>query len=287
MESIPATSTSPKGLLIRIVDAEHQYGQVIRISDDIIDVVEDTGVATNYTLSILPNSIGKSKLKNPVMLVPEVKYFQFHAFDDSNGKYKVLRPSNALMEFLTEKGFGSATTNLPDSIVSNILTYSGVLQQFSSNSDVSHYTKVAELDVDPRYDVEFQVWGTSNSSTPGTTYTSYAYGLSAITRQYWADDDTDRDLFTQYSVSPVSYDSTGASTGFTPVYNTRFGVVPHKYTITSESLSQYPTKKVTLYLASGTSSSLYQGNTPASFNVNIQARVTLATVNSTLLVSGN
>lgn len=286
METIPATPISTKGLLIRIVDAEHQYGQVIRISDDIIDVVEDTGVATNYTLSILPNSIGRTKLKNPAMLVPDGRYLKMTPFSDSRGNFQVASLCNDLQDFLRSIGYGSGTTSaLP--IVSNILTYTGALPQFSSTSDISFYTKVCELDINPHYDVEFHVWGTSgNASTSQSGYDIYNYGLAAIVRQTYVPDDTDVDLHStmgmslRYKVDDTTVDVT------TPTYNSIFGVAPKVYNPTAAELAAYPTKKVSLYLASGCSSSPYQATPPELYTLNIQARLTLASVDSTLLVPG-
>ena len=76
-------------------------------------------------------------------------------------------------------------------IKSNILDYSGALASASR----SEFTEVCHLDVDPRMDVEFHVWGTSNQAgASGDTYSNFDYGLRARTRQMYLPDDTDRDL---------------------------------------------------------------------------------------------
>lgn len=107
---IPATNTKPKSLLIRVVDADHEYGQTIEVTDEIIDVIkQQLGATTNYKLGILPNSIGKTKLKNPTMLVPDGRYLKFTQFQDSRGKFQVVSLCDSLQQFLGELGYTPST----------------------------------------------------------------------------------------------------------------------------------------------------------------------------------
>lgn len=151
-------------------------------------------------------------------------------------------------------------------IKSNILTFSGALAETSTNN----FTEVAHVDIDPRMDVEFHVWGTSDAASDASEYNVYAYGLRARVRMLYLPDDVDRDLEAFSSAGFRNSDGTGPSS---PAYNAVFGCTPYNYTFTPNELANYPTKKVTLYLATGLIASPYHGNSPTSFSLNIQATI--------------
>lgn len=288
MEEVPATPTSPKGLLIRVTDKEHEYGQTIEIADEIIDVLRENLQHTiNYRLGILPNSIGRSKLRNPTIFIPDARYLKMTPFSDSRGNFQVASLCDDLQDFLHSIGYKSEITTVDTSIVSNVLTYTGSLPAFSSTTNVSYYTKVAELDIDPKYDVEFHVWGTSaHATTSPSGNDAYSYGLSAIVRQYYAPDDTDVDLYGVMGTAVrFKVGDTVVNVG-TPAYNAVFGASPKVYNPTAAELAAHPTKKVSLYLASGCSANPYQATPPASYTLSIQARMTRAKIDTGLLVSG-
>lgn len=153
-------------------------------------------------------------------------------------------------------------------IKSNILDYSGALASASG----TEFTEVCHLDVDPRMDVEFHVWGTSNQAgASGDTYTNFDYGLRARTRQLYLPDDQDRDLvaFGGYAGSKDS-DGGGPST---PAYNAVFGLYPINYNPSAGELASYPTKRVTLFLAAGATMNQYHATVPSAFNLKIQATI--------------
>lgn len=153
-------------------------------------------------------------------------------------------------------------------IKSNILDYSGALAAASTNT----FTEVCHLDVDPRMDVEFHVWGTSNQAgASGDTYTNFEYGLRARTRQMYLPDDQDRDLvaFGGYAGRKDS-DGGGPSV---PAYNATFGLYPINYNPSAGELSNYPTKRVTLFLAAGATMNPYHATIPSAFNLKIQATI--------------
>lgn len=177
----------------------------------------------------------------------------------------------------------SGLLSLGASKVSNILTFSGRLASTRSSTD---YTEVAHVDIDPRWDVQFHVWGTSLRATDyegpqDTTYTVYDYGFRARVRQYWEPDDVDRDLEAFYMAGHRT--GLGNDDVLTPTYNAFFGATPHNYNPDEERLSLHPTKRVTLYLSSGSSYIPYQALDPASFSLNIQAIATLSAVDDALL----
>lgn len=145
-------------------------------------------------------------------------------------------------------------------IKSNILEYSGALAATSS----SQYTEVCHLDVDPRMDVEFHVWGTSDSATEGSGGTRYQYGLRGKTEQYYEGEDIGKVL---EAMSPSYYQD--ANDTPTPVYNAVFGLKPYEFYF----IQAKPTKRVTLYLSTGTSFSPYHATDPSSFSLNIQATI--------------
>ncbi len=151
-------------------------------------------------------------------------------------------------------------------IKSNILTFSGSL----AGTSTGNYTEVAHVDIDPRMDVEFHVWGTSNAASDGSEYNEYAYGLRARVRMLYLPDDTDRDLVALTSAGFRNSDGTGPSS---PAYNAVFGCTPYNYTFSPTELANYPTKKVTLYLSTGLIPSAYHGVDPTSFSLNIQATI--------------
>ena len=146
-------------------------------------------------------------------------------------------------------------------VKSNILEYSGALAATSSNQ----YTEVCHLDVDPRMDVVFHVWGSSDAATAGGGGTRYQYGLRGKTEQYYEGEDISRVL---ESMSP-SYFQGDDGTIPSPVYNAVFGLNPYEFYF----IQAKPTKRVTLYLSTGTSFSPYQATSPSSFSLNIQATI--------------
>jgi hypothetical protein len=146
-------------------------------------------------------------------------------------------------------------------IKSNILEYSGALASTSSNQ----YTEVCHLDVDPRMDVEFHVWGTSNLAEPGEGGTSYQYGLRGKAEQYYEGEDIGNVL---EAMSP-SYHQDEDGDISTPSYNAVFGLKPYEFYF----IQAKPTKRVTLYLSTGTSFSPYQATRPSSFSLKIQATI--------------
>jgi len=153
-------------------------------------------------------------------------------------------------------------------IKSNIMDYSGALASASH----SEFTEVCHLDVDPRMDVEFHVWGTSNQAgTSGDTYTNFDYGLRARTRQMYSPDDQNRDLvaFGGYAGTKDA-DGGGPST---PAYNAVFGLYPINYNPSAGELALYPTKRVTLFLAAGATMNPYHATVPSEFSLKIQATI--------------
>lgn len=155
---------------------------------------------------------------------------------------------------------------LYNSIVkSNILDYSGALASASQNS----FTEICHLDVDPRMDVEFHVWGTSNTAgASGDTYSNFEYGLRARTRQIYFPDDVSRDLVAFGGYAGYRSEDAGPSV---PAYNARFGLIPHDYS--SDIVASYPTKRVTLYLAAGMTMNPYHATIPSEFTLKIQATI--------------
>jgi hypothetical protein len=152
-------------------------------------------------------------------------------------------------------------------IKTNILEYSGALAATSS----SQYTEVCHLDVDPRMDVEFHVWGTSNQAgASGDTYSEFEYGLRARTRQMYLPDDQDRDLVAFGGYAGLKDADGGPST---PAYNAVFGLYPINYNPSAGELAIHPTKRVTLFLAAGMTYNPYQATAPSSFSLKIQATI--------------
>ena len=145
-------------------------------------------------------------------------------------------------------------------VKSNILQYSGALAATSS----SQYTEVCHLDVDPRMDVVFHVWGSSDAATAGGGGTRYQYGLRGKTEQYYEGEDISKVL---ESMSPSYLQETENTP--TPVYNAVFGLKPYEFYF----IQAKPTKRVTLYLSTGTTFSPYHATDPSSFSLNIQATI--------------
>ena len=146
-------------------------------------------------------------------------------------------------------------------VKSNILQYSGALAATSSNQ----YTEVCHLDVDPRMDVEFHVWGTSNLAEPGGGGSSYQYGLRGKAEQYYEGEDIGNVL----EAMSQSYHQDEDGDISTPSYNAVFGLKPYEFYF----IQAKPTKRVTLYLSTGTSFSPYQATSPSSFSLKIQATI--------------
>lgn len=150
-------------------------------------------------------------------------------------------------------------------IKSNILDYSGALASASHNS----FTEICHLDVDPRMDVEFHVWGTSNQAgASGDTYTNFEYGLRARTRQHYVPNDYERDLVA-FGGYAGHKDADGEPSA--PVYNDRFGLIPYDYS--GDIVAAYPTKRVTLFLAAGATMNPYHATIPSEFTLKIQATI--------------
>ena len=148
-------------------------------------------------------------------------------------------------------------------IKSNILAYTGALATTSSNQ----YTEICHLDIDPRLDVEFHVWGNSDLAGEG----NYSYGLRGKTVQYYEFEDFGtvlEDIF--WYAGTKGTNAGGGTTGTTtPVYNAVFGLNPYNFGFSTE----FPTKRVTLYLSTGVSHSPYGADSPTSFSLNIQATI--------------
>ncbi len=145
-------------------------------------------------------------------------------------------------------------------VKTNILEYSGALKATSS----IQYTEVCHLDVDVLSDVVFHVWGSSDAATEGAGGTIYQYGLRGKTEQYYEGEDISKVL---EAMSPSYFQEDNNS--LTPVYNAVFGLKPYEFNVTSAK----PTKRVTLYLSTGTTFSPYHATDPSSFSLNIQATI--------------
>lgn len=150
-------------------------------------------------------------------------------------------------------------------IKSNILEYSGPLVDASTST----FTEVCHLDVDPRMDVEFHVWGTSNTAGAiGDTYSNFDYGFRARTRQMYQPDNQYRDLIVFGGYAGRRNEDGGPDA---PAYNAQFGLIPHDYS--SDIVAAYPTKRVVLFLAAGMALNPYHATIPSAFNLNIQATI--------------
>ena len=163
----------------------------------------------------------------------------------------------------------------PRIICSNILEYSGALAATSASA----YTEVAHVDIDPRLDVQFHVWGTSDTASDGSEYNTYSYGLRARVRMMYLPDDQDRDLV---AIAPSGFRNSDG-TGPAPTYNAFFGCLPFNYSPSPSEFQAYPTKRVTLYLSTGTTGSPYHGVDPTSFALNIQATIFPRQIDTTIL----
>lgn len=153
----------------------------------------------------------------------------------------------------------------PRIICSNILEFSGALAATSTAS----LTEVAHVDIDPRLDVQFHVWGTSDPASDGSEYNTYSYGLQGRVRMMYLPDDQDRDLM---AIAPSGFRNSDGS-GPAPTYNAFFGCLPFDYSPSPNELLHYPTKRVTLFLSSGATASPYHGTEPSSFSLKIQAAI--------------
>lgn len=172
--------------------------------------------------------------------------------------------------------FGSDPAKYTSGIIcSNILDYSGALAATSASA----YTEVAHVDIDPRLDVQFHVWGTSHPASDGSEYNTYSYGLRALVRMMYLPDDQDRDLV---AIAPSGYRNSDG-TGSAPTYNAFFGCLPFEYSLSPSEFQTYPTKRVTLYLSTGTTGNPYHGIDPASFALKIQATIFPRQIDTTIL----
>ena len=146
-------------------------------------------------------------------------------------------------------------------IKSNILEYSGALAATSSST----YTEVCHLDVGVLSDVVFHVWGSSDTASDGSEFQKYEYGLRGKTEQYYEGDDVSKVL---EAMSPSGFKIADGS-GPSPVYNAVFGLNPYEFNVTAAK----PTKRVTLYLSTGTTFSPYHATDPSNFSLKIQATI--------------
>lgn len=146
-------------------------------------------------------------------------------------------------------------------VKSNILEYSGALAATS----LSQYTEVCHLDVGVLSDVVFHVWGSSDTASDGSEYQRYEYGLRGKTEQYYEGDDVSKVL---EAMSPSGFKIADGS-GPSPVYNAVFGLNPYEFNVTAAK----PTKRVTLYLSTGTTFSPYHATGPSNFSLKIQATI--------------
>lgn len=152
-------------------------------------------------------------------------------------------------------------------INSNILDYSGPLASASQNL----FTEVCHLDVDPRMDVAFHVWGTStHAGAIGDSQPNFEYGLRARTRQMYLPDDQDRDLVAFGGYAGYMDANGGPST---PAYNAVFGLYPISYNPSLGELANHPTKRVTLFLAAGATMNPFHATIPSKFDLKIQATI--------------
>ena len=163
----------------------------------------------------------------------------------------------------------------PRIVCSNVLDYSGALAATSATA----YTEVAHVDIDPRLDVQFHVWGTSDQASDGAEYNTYSYGLRARVRMMYLPDDQDRDLV---AIAPSGFRNSDG-TGPAPTYNAFFGCLPFDYSPSPSELHNHPTKRVTLYLSTGATASPYNGTDPASFALKIQAAIFPRQIDTTIL----
>ena len=154
-------------------------------------------------------------------------------------------------------------TGVRNSIIkSNILEYSGALAATSS----SQYTEVCHLDVNVLSDVVFHVWGSSDTAGDGSDHQRYEYGLRGKTEQYYSGEDISKVL---EAMSPSGFKVSDGVGPSNPVYNAVFGLKPYEFDISPA----IPTKRVTLYLSTGTTFSPYHATDPSSFSLNIQATI--------------
>lgn len=163
----------------------------------------------------------------------------------------------------------------PRIVCSNVLDYSGALAATSASA----YTEVAHVDIDPRLDVQFHVWGTSDPASDGSEYNTYSYGLRALVRMMYLPDDTDRDLV---AIAPSGFRNEDGA-GPAPTYNAFFGCLPFDYSPSPSEFQHYPTKRVTLYLSTGATGNPYHGTDPASFALKIQAAIFPRQIDTTIL----
>lgn len=153
----------------------------------------------------------------------------------------------------------------PSGIVSNVVQYTGDLPQCTFARSTAKM--MVSIDVPVIYDVEFRVWGSSNNATTGYGGSSYHYGLTAITHEYYDGDDQDRDEIHSHYVGHKDESTDIAS----PRYSAVFPVPPLPYTPSAGELAAHPNKQVRLYLSSGTNASPYQATRPSEFTLKIQA----------------
>lgn len=190
-----------------------------------------------------------------------------------------------LSSLLSSGLFSAAAWKSGAAMVSNVFTYSGALPQFPPVP--ANPAVVLTIDCPPWMDVQFRVWGTSNSAT-GLYF--YDYGLTGRVRQYYQADDVDRDQIMQ---TPAGSRFLVGSEVVEPrrlVYDSCFRSAPYDYSQYYDSpaiFARYPTKQVSLGLWSGVNPQpSNQATPPSSYSLNIQAVLTPALYGLITPVSG-
>ena len=110
------------------------------------------------------------------------------------------------------------------------------------------------------------MWGSSDTAGAGSADERYEYGLRGKTVQYYLGEDMSRIL---EAMSPSGFKVSDGVGPSHPVYNAVFGLNPYEFYISPAM----HTKRVTLYLSTGTTFSPYHATDPSSFSLNIQATI--------------
>lgn len=142
-------------------------------------------------------------------------------------------------------------------------------------------TAICYIDVDPRCQVLFKVWGTS--APAGTGDGDYDFGLCGRVQTNWPGVDTNMQELRKRVYAGSYWHIEGHSyEPFVPTYDAVFSELPHTYAVTPQLLQAHPNKRVRLSLSSGSSDTEGQSNPPSSFQLKIQAFVFMAPVLGTL-----
>jgi hypothetical protein len=140
---------------------------------------------------------------------------------------------------------------------------------------------ICYIDVDPRSQVIFKVWGTSTAA--GTGDGDYDYGLCGRVQTRWPGVDTTQRELKKNVYSGSNLHIGGQSYGpIVPTYDAFFSELPYNYDVTPENLQAHPNKRVALSLSSGSTDASGQSNPPATFQLKIQAIVISAPVKGVL-----